>query len=175
MKTIILSLVLGLFLAVGSVNAQNDHLNAGFGLSGWGIPVYVSYDLNVADNINVGGGLSFQSKTESWGNGFGSANYRHTIIGIQGIGQYYFDELIGLDEQFDVYGGASLGFYIWNTNTVSNANGFSDSYSGSGSGGLSLGLIAGGRYYFNDQLGVNLELGAANILSGARLGVSWKM
>lgn len=173
-----LSILFVAFLAI-STSAQNDgalatHFNTGLGLSNWGIPIYASYDVNVAQDINVGGGISFRSKTDNWRYGTYRGKYRHTLIGISGLGYYYFNRILEIDPAFDFYGGASLGFVIWNTKSTGDDD-FVLDYDGSGTSGLDLSLLIGGRYYFKDNLGVNLELGGGNHLFGSKVGVTWKL
>ena len=167
-------IVLAAFLSLGfGAYAQQNHLNIGIGASGWGIPIYASYDFNVADNWNVVVGASFQQKTESF-SGFGfSYKWQHTIIGVRAGAQYYFNELLNIDDQFDVYAAGYLGYYIWNTSY--DGPGDEPDYTGSGSGGFGIGIAAGGRWYFTDKWAVNLELGGGNVMSGALLGVSLRM
>lgn len=72
---------------------------------------------------------------------------------------YYFDSLIGLPDEWDVYGGANGGFGI-------------------GLGGrandISLGLHAGGRWRWSNKWAVYAELGGGN-LGGAAGGVGLTM
>ncbi len=72
---------------------------------------------------------------------------------------YYFDSLIGLPDEWDVYGGANGGFGI-----------------GLGGRGndISFGLHAGGRWRWSDKWAVYAELGG-EILSGAAGGVGLTM
>lgn len=179
MKKTIAVLTVALVLLITPTFAQNDgnpatHFNAGLGLSNWGIPIYASYDVNVAQDINVGGGISFRSKTDNWKYGPHRGKHRHTLIGISGLGYYYFNRILEIDPDFDFYGGASLGFVIWNTNSTSDSD-YTDDYDGSGTSGLDLSLLIGGRYYFKDNLGVNLELGGGNQLFGTKVGLTWKL
>ncbi|NNK80195.1 MAG: hypothetical protein HKO93_01755, partial [Flavobacteriales bacterium] len=48
-------------------------------------------------------------------------------------------------------------------------------YTRSSADDLDLNLFIGGRYYFNDRLGFNLELGGGTALAGGRIGVSWRL
>ena len=50
--------------AQGNLEPGRNQLNAGFGLSGWGLPVYVGFDHGFKENITVGGELSFRSYNE---------------------------------------------------------------------------------------------------------------
>lgn len=180
MRSAILILFIGACLLAAPVNAQNDgtlttHFNAGLGLSNWGIPIYASYDVNVAQDINVGAGISYRGKTDRWKSGSYSGKYRHSLIGISGLGYYYFNRLLEIPSEFDFYGGASLGFVIWNTSSTSDDDNYTQDYDGSGTSGLDLSLLIGGRYYFKENLGVNLEVGGGNHLFGTKVGVTWKL
>lgn len=139
-------------------------LNAGLGLSSWGVPVYVGFDAGVHRDISVGGELSFRSYHDHYkGNDF---RYQHSIIGISANGNYHFNTLMEIPENWDFYAGLNLGFYFWNSD---------DDYPGDGSSGLGLGAQVGGRYYFNDRWGINLEVGTASAFSGGKFGVTYKL
>jgi len=156
--------------------AQNtdSHLNVGLGLSRWGIPLHFSYDFPVASDINLAPWTSIQSYNERVKYNSNELNWSHTIIGLGVSGQYYFDSLLELPEQFDVYGGLGLGFYIWNTKYKGNDFNNVD-YTGSASGGLGGFLFVGGRYYMNDKVALNLELKGGNLLSVGQFGVSFRL
>ncbi len=143
-------------LPVGSTQ-----LNAGLGLSTWGIPVYIGFDYGAATDISAGAELSYRG----YGDNFQGVKYRHSIIGISGNANYHFNGILDIPEEFDVYAGANIGFYIWNS---------SNDYPGSRASGLGLGLQAGGRYYFNSKTAVNLELGGGNAFAGGKIGLTIK-
>jgi hypothetical protein len=184
MKILKCSLVIALAVfftnsAKAQFNPNTNHVkmvSAGLGLSSWGVPFFARFEVPVADsfedpffdNITVGGGVSFQAYGEHY---FGY-RWRHTIIGIHARSNYHFNELLEIDDQWDVYAGLNLGYYIWNTKYDDNS-GFRVHYEGSGSGGLSLGLQIGGQYFINDNLGINLELGGGTVLSGGTVGVTF--
>lgn len=156
----------------GQFNPYADRLvmgNAGVGISGYGIPLYVSVDFPVANNVTVGGGISFQTHKESINLGVESLRWRHTIFGVSARGDYHFNELIGIPEQWDLYAGLSLEYYSWTTKLKEGSGG---TYTGSGSGGLGLSARVGGRYFFKENLGVNLELGGGSVLSSGRIGIT---
>jgi outer membrane immunogenic protein len=132
----------------------------GVGVSGWGIPLVARLDFPVADNITVGGALSYQS----YGERLLGSEWRHTIIGIQARGNYHFNELFEIDsDQWDIYGGLSLGYFIWNT-----PSGYLGNY-----GGLSFGGQVGARYFFRDNFGVNVEVGGSSVLAAGTVGVTF--
>lgn len=146
---------------------KTNLLTVGVGASGWGIPIFARYEVPVADNITVGGSASFQSKGEN----FGSGKWNHTIVGLNARGSYHFNEILDMPDEWDLYGGASLGYYIWNTKY--NGSGTLFDYSGSGSGGLSIGAHVGARYFFKDNMAINLDLGGGSVLSSGTIGVTF--
>lgn len=146
-----------------ALSKGESQLNAGVGLSSWGVPVYVGFDVGVHPDISVGGEVSFRSYREN----FRGDHYNHNIIGISGNGNYHFNTILDIPREWDFYAGLNLGFYVWSTPN--------DDYPGDGSSGLGLGAQIGGRYYFNDRFAVNLELGGGNAFGGGKFGISLKL
>ncbi|GHN03104.1 hypothetical protein WSM22_45930 [Cytophagales bacterium WSM2-2] len=137
-------------------------LNAGLGFSDWGVPVYVGLDYGVHQDVTLGGELSFRSYRDNY-NGSG---FNHNIIGISGNGNYHFNSALNISEKFDFYAGLNLGFYVWSS---------SADYTGNHSSGLSLGAQVGGRYYFSQKVGLNLEFGGGSAFSGGKVGLTFKL
>ena len=170
MKKIALFLVL---CAFGFTNAQAPleedglQLNAGLGTSGWGTPVYVGLDYGIATNFTIGGELSYQSYNQNFGAAVGEV--KSSIFGIQANGNYHFNEILDISSEWDFYAGANLNYYSWS----SKQNGSTYNYDGADNFGL--GLQVGGRYFFNENFGVNLQLGGGNVVSGAKLGITYKL
>jgi len=77
-----------------------------------------------------------------------------------------------LPDEWDLYGGLNLGYYIWNTK-YDDISGINVDYAGSGSGGFSIGLHVGGRYFINDKIGINLEFGGGTVLAGGTIGATF--
>lgn len=167
-----IALVLALF-AFGFANAQAPleegglQLNAGFGTSGWGTPVYAGLDYGIATNFTIGGELSYQSYNQNIG--FGGSDLKSSILGLQANGNYHFNEVLNIPSQWDFYAGANLNYYSWS----SKVNG--EKYNYDGADNFGLGLQVGGRYFFNDKFGVNLQLGGGNVVSGAKIGITYKL
>ncbi|WP_454997826.1 outer membrane beta-barrel protein [Capnocytophaga granulosa] len=176
----------GLFMAVATASAQADlgkgnlQLNAGTGISGWGIPVYVGLDYGVTDEITVGGELSYRYDTSSYAiranfGRFGEyrsdkITYRHHTFGVFTNGNYHFNRLLRLPRQLDLYAGASLGFFFGSvTSSEGNIKYTGDDYSG-----FSAALQTGARYFFTDNFGVNLELSGGVLTSGLKAGITYK-
>lgn len=174
LKTLLLACVLLGVTSMASAQfkpGENQQIlgNAGIGFSGYGIPIYVSVDLGVANHITVGVGASFQTNTENFNLGFDRVRWKHTIFGITARGDYHFNELMGLPDAWDVYAGLGLDYYSWETKLK---DGPEAVYRGSGSGGFGVSGRVGGRYFFKENLAVNLELGGGSVLSTGRVGVT---
>ncbi|MEM1135219.1 MAG: hypothetical protein AAGI07_05220 [Bacteroidota bacterium] len=140
----------------------------GVGFSGWGIPIFGRLEVPIVDNITVGGGLSFRTYSES----FAGSRWRHNIFGINALGNYHFNELFEFTDEWDLYAGLTLGYYAWGTSFDGNNIDGVD-YRGNGNGGLGIGAQIGGRYFFQDNIAVNLELGGGNVVAGGNIGVSF--
>lgn len=141
------------------LKVNDKQLNGGVGFSGWGIPIYVGLDYGIHKDISVGGELSFRS----YSNIYSSVGYRHQIFGLSANGNYHFNSILKIPKEFDFYAGLNLGFYFWSS---------PKDYDGRGSG-VGLGAQVGGRYYFNKNLGINLELGGGNAFGGGKIGLSY--
>ena len=122
-----------------------------FGLSGNPnyVPIYVSYDFGVHPDITVapqvGIDLSFD-----WLN-----------LGVRG--DYHFNTLMGIPQDWDFYAGLSTGYSILIGSSNNNASSF-----------FFNGQI-GGRWYWSDKWGLNLEFGGGNLYGSGRIGVSMKV
>lgn len=164
---VIVSLLFATHLSFGQymLSKGQAQLNAGLGFSSWGLPVYVGFDVGVHPDISVGGELSFRSYNENWkGN-----RYDRSIIGFAGNGNYHFNTVLNIPREWDFYAGLSLGFYVWSD--LDN-----DDYDGDNASGLGLGAQIGGRYYFNERFGINLELGGGpNAFGGGKFGITYKL
>jgi outer membrane immunogenic protein len=154
-----------IYLSINSLWAQaplvkgEKQLNAGLGFSGWGLPVYAGLDFGVHKDITVGIEGSFRAYSDY----SHSTSYSHTIVGILGTGNYHFNSLLFISSQWDFYAGLNLGFYIWSS---------SSGYDGPNSSGLGLGLQLGGRYFFTQKFGINLEFTGGNAILGGKIGIT---
>jgi len=135
--------------------------NAGFGLSGWGVPLYAGIDYGVHPDVSVGGEVSFRSFSEN----LLGYKYSYTVWSIAANGNYHFNRVLSIPREGDLYAGLSLGMYFWSLPA---------GYVGSYNSGLGLGVQVGGRYYFSNTFGINLEVGGGNV-AGGKLGVTVKL
>ena len=158
-------LLVAIFFFAYTSNAQpieegETQVNAGIGLSTFGLPVYGGLEFGVAENFSVGGELSYRK--------YGRYSvYSPSIITIAGIGNYHVNELLEIPPEFDVYAGLSLGYSIWSDNDVYNYSWFR------GSGVYFTGQV-GARYFVSDNFAINAELGGGTY-SGGKLGVTFKL
>ncbi|WP_291968167.1 outer membrane beta-barrel protein [Maribacter sp.] len=164
-----ITLLVALF-TIGFTYAQSPleegalQANAGVGFSGWGVPIYAGLEYGVAPNISVGGELSYQTDTDNF-----IAGSKSTIFGITGNGNYHFNEVFEIPSQWDLYAGANLSYYSWSTK-----------FNGSTVDGIDvdnfgIGLQVGGRYFFDDNFAINLQVGGGNVVSGGRIGITYKL
>lgn len=139
-----------------------SQLNAGVGFSTWGVPVYLGFDYGVHPDISLGAELSYRGYNDNWKDN----KYRHSVIGFLGNANYHFNTVLNIPSNWDFYAGLNLGFYSWNSPY---------DYEGNHTSGLGLGAQIGGRYFFSDKVGVNLEFGGGNAFSGGKFGLTIKL
>jgi outer membrane immunogenic protein len=156
-----LCLTVQMSFAQYALRKGQGQFNAGVGLSSWGLPVYAGFDIGVHRDISVGGEASFRAYNDHPDNG----RYHHNILGFSGNGNYHFNTLLEMPTQWDFYAGLNLGFYIWDSD---------EDYTGDHTSGLQLGAQVGGRYYFTERFGLNLEVGGAPAFSGGKFGITLK-
>lgn len=162
--SLILLLVVGTILTVDaqSYDAKgSSQLNAGLGFSGWGLPLYIGADFGVARDITVG----FEGSFRSYGQSYTGTRYHSTIFGLSGNGNYHFNTLLKIPAKWDFYAGLNLGYFFWSSPT---------GYPGTGASGIGLGAQIGGRYFFNDHFGLNLEFGGGNVVGGGKFGITYR-
>ncbi|WP_379085258.1 outer membrane beta-barrel protein [Pedobacter sp. UC225_65] len=138
-------------------------LNAGLGFSSFATPVYVGLEFGVHEDISVAGEVSYQSKSYGWG--------KISAFGVSAKGNYHFNRILEIDEKWDLYGGIGLNYY--NFSNKYDVSGYT--YSGKYDSGIGFDAQVGGRYFFSEKFGVNLEFGGGSNLSGGRFGISYKL
>ena len=143
------------------ISKGQAQINAGVGLSSWGIPVYLGFDYGVHPDVTLGAEMSFRSYNEDWE----KYKYNHSIIGFLGNANYHFNNVLNIPSPWDFYAGLNIGFYHWNS-----PKGYKSHNSP-----LGLGAQIGGRYYFTNRVGINLEFGGGNSFSGGKLGLTIKL
>ncbi len=166
MKRVVLSLML--FLGAGQAMAQcpievgQKQINAGFGMSSWGIPIYIGADYGFRPDITVGGEINTRSFDET----LFATKYEHSVTGVIGNANYHFSTMMDLPSELDVYVGLNVGFYLWKS---------TNSYPGTHKSGLAAGVQAGARYYFSKNWAANIEVAGGYAALGGKLGISYRI
>jgi hypothetical protein len=144
----------------------NFFLTPQVGFASWGgsIPFGVNAEYAISENIGVGGTAMAQFWSDTWG----SVSW----IMLSAEANYHFIKLNA--SKFDLYVGAGLGYGIY---SVSYGAGFMTG--GTGSSGLILEPIVGGRYYLSPKIALSLRL-VGSVLGGysgfgATAGVTFKL
>ncbi len=147
--------------------------NAGVGFSsgGWGVPLYIGADYGITDDITIGAQFSYASSTKK----YGTASSKGTWLGFGVNGNYHFNNLLKLDNKFDVYAGVTLAYnnFSYSYSGISASVVTSYNFEGNASGIGFAGQI-GGRYFFTNRFAVNLEIGGGNIAAGGKVGITYK-
>lgn len=153
-------------VAQGSLPKGGKQVNAGIGFSSFGVPIYVGADFGVHESITIGPRISYRKYTEKY---FGD-KYSQTLTVISFNGNYHFNQLLSIEDKWDVYAGLTLGYYIWSDVKWNNSsiNGF-----GGEASGVGLDAQIGARYFFNEKWAVNLEFGGGTG-SGGIFGITYK-
>jgi outer membrane immunogenic protein len=165
MKKTVIILLLS-FITVLTVNSQSplrkggQQLNVGLGFSGWGVPLYVGLDFGIQRDFTLGIEGSFRTYRQN----YKEVRYNSTIIGLSGNGNYHFNRILEIPSDWDFYAGLNIGYYFWSTPS---------DYPGPYSSGLGLGAQIGGRYFFRNNFGLNLEFGGGNAFSGGKFGITY--
>lgn len=171
MKIKMTKLFFASLLTIASFNIANAQyekgdklLNIGIGNSygyGGGVPLGVSLEVGITDDISVGGIVDYISNKDGFG------KFTSSFIG--GRGSYHLNKILNFNEEkIDLYAGLGLGFYSFKYKNDGVPGGF-----GSNTSGLDFNGFAGARYYFKPSLGGFLEVGQVG-LSRVKLGLALK-
>ncbi|HRJ30362.1 MAG TPA: hypothetical protein PLV21_03130 [Cyclobacteriaceae bacterium] len=135
--------------------------NAGLGFSGWGVPVYAGVDFGVHQDITIGPRVSYRNyKYRALG-----ADWNQSLFVIGFNGNYHFNRLLDMPSEWNLYAGLTIGYLIWSDNE----------YTGARASGLGLDGQIGGRYFFSNKFGVNLEFGGGSGTGGGSFGITVKL
>ncbi len=167
----------------GSLRSGKVQFNGGVGFSNWGIPLSLGLDYGIGNNISLGAEVTYRVNRSSYGYYSGYydnlySDYRQTMIGITTNGNYHFNELIKvIPKKVDLYAGLNLGYYIINNKYDNN---FDNSFyvDSNNASGLGFGLQTGGRYFFNNNFGVNVEFTGGRLVNselfGGKVGITYR-
>ncbi len=144
-------------------------LNAGLSLGGTyggGAGVGASFEVGIHDFISVGAQADYLTWNYGWLSGY---KWKYTFVPIGVRGSYHFGKHFLTMDNLDLYAGPAIGYTVAN---YKDPSGWSGSYSGGYGGKLFVGIFAGARYYFKDNMGVFAEVGQNT--SALKAGISFK-
>jgi len=137
-KPLIFLIILGTFSTITFAQATKQ-LN--FGIIG------ASYEIPVASAITIAPAAG------------SNLNLDYLTVGVKA--NYYFDSLIDLPSEWDVYGGINAGYAIGMDNNDSD---------------IDFGLHVGGRWFWSPKWGVYIEAGDGKVSGGsAGIGLTMKL
>lgn len=166
MKRLNLLFVMMLFAATAAFaqappGKGGSQFNAGLGFSSWGVPIYIGADFGVHEDITIGPKVSYRNYNYN----AAGADWDQSLLVIAFNGNYHFNRLLNIPSQWNFYAGVTLGYYLWSD---------LDEYNDAQSSSLGFDAQIGGRYFFNDKIGVNLEFGGGTAAGGS-FGITVKM
>ena len=122
----------------------NNQLNMGLGFNTRGFPIYFGVDFAVHNNVTLGPLLKVRFDDNQ------------TDVILLGRADFHWNQLMGIPSNFDFYTGGNIG------------GRFGDGFY------LDFGLQIGGRWYFSNNVGLNLEFGGGRGF-GTLLGLSIRL
>lgn len=169
-STFFLCLWASIAFSQAPVSKGKAMLNLGLGFSNWGVPVHIGVDFGVHPDITLGGEISYRRYREYWKWGGKGKNWVYndaSIWGIQFNGNYHFNRVLNIPKEWNFYAGLNVGYLIFQYDTPVS--------SGSSASGLGLGGQIGGRYFFSEKFGLQLEAGGGNRFSSGKFGITLKL
>jgi len=138
-----------------SYQKSDKLLNAGIGLgafSAGGLPIGVSFEKGITDQISVGGFADYAR----YGYRVGGYKWNYSFVYVGARASYHLGETLNLtNSKLDPYAGASIGFRSASYRDNTGYNDYVSPYNS----GIFLGIHIGGRYQFSEKLGVFAEAG----------------
>ncbi len=147
-RRLIILLVFGFTLSYANAQSGDYALPAGGQQLNFGLPGYIGMDWAVMDEITVGAKAQLGIFD----------NNDHVRIGV--VADYHFNGLMDLTSDWDVYAGLSAGYRFH--------------VDGKGNDDFDIGGQIGGRWFWNESWGLNIEGGFSGSVGGG-LGVTWRM
>ncbi len=134
-----------------------------FGTGDVGLPLSLSLDYGLNDQISLGGYLGYAGSSDEVPF-LGKISYNYIIVGARGA--YHFE----LTEKLDTYAGVLLGYNIASVKIENEIPGAPEP---DAAGGFAYSLFAGARYHFSEKIGVFGEVGYG--ISILNLGLTVKL
>lgn len=118
-------------------------------------------DYGITDNITIGAEVSYQA--------YKIYDIKSTILGLQANANYHFNKVLNIPNKWDCYAGLSVNYYNWTIKDADTNTSLVDDTPFGVAGQV------GGRYFFNEKIAVNFELGGGNATSGGKIGITYKL
>ena len=147
-------LCLTLAFAQAPPGKGGKQFNAGLGFSGFGVPVYAGIDFGVHQDITIGPRVSFRNYSD----------FDQSLFVVGFNGNYHFNTLFNMPSEWNFYAGLTIGYYVWSDSDLP----------GREISGIGLDAQIGGRYFFSEKFGVNLEFGGGTGTGGS-FGITVKL
>lgn len=151
-----------------SPSSRQKYLNLGVGVAayyGGGLPLGASFEVDVKNNISVGGSVDYLR----YGHNYGGYKWNYTFVYAGARASYHLGGLLNVEStKFDPYVGATLGLRYAGYGDNSGYDNYVSPYSS----GLFMGVHLGSRYLFNEKIGGFAEVGYG--VSALRLGLTTK-
>lgn len=174
-------LITGILFMVFHFNGYSQEkygktLNLGVGVAGYSgyysytnaiVPVFnVNYEFDVIKNLTLAPFASIYTFRENyyWTNNNQYYKYNEVVIPVGIKGYYYFDDLLNVTSDWDLYAGASVGVAIINSHWENGYLGDKNVYH-KGSP-VFANLHIGASYHFNDRVGAYLDLSSGTSTIG---------
>lgn len=162
-----------------TVDSNGNFVSAESAVKG-GPAIVFGYDFGLSERWSIGAILTTQSWSGDYNNSFinNDGNWEDEVIDFK-LRRSNFSICpkihYGNGDNIDLYSGARIGYVFWGSKIESDDPAFTLLDDFASGGRLNFGLTAfGGRFYLNDNLGVNFELNlGAPYLFGA--GAVWKL
>ncbi len=152
-----------------SYPAHGTMINAGVGVSNWGLPIFAGVDFFVSDMVSAGAIAGFSVKKQN----IGTYSGKYTLMGGGVRGNYHIGKRWkNTPKNTDLYLGLNLGYYSL---SYKDNNGNKLTGAGIVNSVLALGAQVGARYYFSKNLAGLAEIGGGAGISGLRLGITYQL
>lgn len=152
--------------AFSQIAFQKGDKQINFGLNlGQGAGLYVSYENGLTHYISAGAefGTGFSTTSVTYLQG----NFRFSVFG-----NYHFAQLIGIPDEWDLYGGVDIGYSLWTkSNYPYNITQVYNEYANS----FMIGIHGGGRWFWDEVWGVHAEIGGGYGYFVVKTGLSYKI
>ncbi|OHX67892.1 DUF3575 domain-containing protein [Flammeovirga pacifica] len=149
-------------------NGSDFYVNAGVGFNGRGVPFYLGLDYNALHpDISLGGSFGINNWEEYHHNHY----HKYNSWNITFNGNYHFNKIMNIPNNFDFYAGANIGYYQY---SESRDDIYYDDHR-KYHNGIGVGIQVGGRWFFTEKIGLNLQFGGGTQYTAGNFGVTIRL